>query len=117
VCFTLLLKPVIPVLGYILNYEYISSELCVNRETPIMGCNGKCYLMKELAKASESEKPQSSNKKQATAETNDLFVTAIDYYDFQNTPVTFPNPVQPQYSNLYASLNLDTVFHPPTRIS
>ena len=30
---------------------------------PELECNGKCHLMKELAKASEAEKPLSSDKK------------------------------------------------------
>jgi hypothetical protein len=59
----MLLKPVFPVIDYIVNYEYISKVLCVNKDKPKMHCNGKCHLMKELAKASENEKPISSDKK------------------------------------------------------
>ncbi|MBX9808301.1 MAG: hypothetical protein K2X95_10950, partial [Flavobacteriaceae bacterium] len=59
----MLLKPVFPVIDYIVNYEYISKVLCVNKDKPKMHCNGKCHLMKELAKAAENEKPISPNKK------------------------------------------------------
>ncbi len=59
----MLLKPVLPVVDYIVNYEYISKVLCINKAKPKLNCNGKCHLMKELAKTSESETPISSNKK------------------------------------------------------
>ena len=59
----ILFKPVFPVIDYAFNYDYISKVLCVNKNKPEMKCNGKCHLMKELAKASEGEKPNSSDKK------------------------------------------------------
>ena len=50
-------KSLLPVVEYVVNYEYISKVLCVNKAKPELQCNGKCHLMKELAKASENEKP------------------------------------------------------------
>lgn len=58
----MLLKPVFPVIDYIVNYEYISKVLCVNKAKLKLQCNGKCHLMKELAKTSENEAPVSSDK-------------------------------------------------------
>ena len=58
----LLVKPILPVVEYVVNYEYISKVLCVNKAKPMMHCNGKCHLVKELAKASENEKPISDKK-------------------------------------------------------
>ena len=59
----MLIKPALPVLDYVVNYEYISKVLCVNKAKPKLQCNGKCHLMKELAKTAENEVPISSNKK------------------------------------------------------
>ncbi|MEN9488966.1 MAG: hypothetical protein RL494_1231 [Bacteroidota bacterium] len=67
------LKPVLPVVEYVVNYEYISKVLCVNKDKPKLQCNGKCHLMKELAKASENEKPISSDKKFSVQENEVLF--------------------------------------------
>ena len=39
----MLLKPTIPFVEYAAFYDYIKNELCVNKDTPEMGCNGKCY--------------------------------------------------------------------------
>jgi hypothetical protein len=40
---------------YLLNYDYISKVLCINRDKPESCCNGKCHLMKEMSKQEESE--------------------------------------------------------------
>jgi hypothetical protein len=61
--FAIILKPVFPVVAYVTNYNYITKVLCINKSKPKLQCNGKCHLMKELAKASESEKPIHSDKK------------------------------------------------------
>lgn len=33
---------------FFLNQEFISKNLCVNVDKPMMHCNGKCYLTKKL---------------------------------------------------------------------
>lgn len=53
VALVMLAKPILPVADYIINYDYISKVLCENKAKPELKCNGKCQLMKELAKASE----------------------------------------------------------------
>jgi hypothetical protein len=115
VCFAMLLKPLVPVLEYICNYDYIAKELCENKENIVMGCNGKCYLMKQLAKESETEKPLSSDKKHTIAETTDLFVSELHTY---NLSILFfePDAVLSIYTNLYKHLQADSFFHPPTVI-
>ena len=113
----MLLKPVLPVIDYIVNYEYISKVLCVNKAKPKLQCNGKCHLMKQLAKTSESEGPISSDKKMVPQQFEVLFleeiksftITSIYFYESQKT--------SSNYSNLYFRLNSASVFHPPTFIS
>nr|WP_255555093.1 hypothetical protein [Flavobacterium sp. NKUCC04_CG] len=48
-------RPVLPALEYVVFYDYIKNELCVNKDKPKMDCNGKCHLKKELAKTAESD--------------------------------------------------------------
>jgi hypothetical protein len=112
----ILAKPVLPLVEYVANYDYISKVLCVNKATPASHCNGKCHLMKELAKASENEKPI-SDKKLVVHESETLFFQEIrDCF----TAVWFTD-AQPEntnlYHNLYAYLNSTATFHPPTFIS
>jgi len=113
----MVLKPALPVINYVVNYEYISKVLCVNKATPKLQCNGKCHLMKELAKTSENENPISSDKKMASQQFEILFLEEIK--SFEITPIYFfeTPKTNSYYSNLYFRLNSDSVFHPPTFIS
>ena len=57
-----LLKPIIPVLDYAVNYEYIKEVLCINKDVPEMQCDGKCYLRTQLAEVEEEqESPAAPN--------------------------------------------------------
>ena len=49
-----LVGPVLPVLDFMINYDYIARELCVNRDKPVLACNGKCYLEKKMVENNES---------------------------------------------------------------
>ena len=40
----MLLKPTLPVIDYIVNYEYITKVLCINKAKPKLQCNGKVRL-------------------------------------------------------------------------
>lgn len=53
VALTMLVKPLWPVAEYVVNYDYISTVLCENKEKPQLQCNGKCYLAKQLKKSAE----------------------------------------------------------------
>ena len=113
----ILVKPVLPVLEYVVNYEYISKVLCINKDKPKMHCNGKCHLMQELAKASDAEKPISSDKKGISQIIEVLFFEEIK--SFRIKPIYFgtKEKINKSYSNLYFYLNSCSVFHPPTFIS
>jgi len=43
-----LIQPALPIIEYFVNYDYIASELCENKDKPILTCNGKCYLEKQV---------------------------------------------------------------------
>ena len=113
----MLLKPVLPVIDYVVNYEYITKVLCINKAKPKLHCNGKCHLMKELAKASENEKPISSNKKIATQEFEILFFEEINSFKIASIYFEEKQNTISNYSNSYFYLNSVSVFRPPIFIS
>lgn len=47
-----MVRPVMPFLEYMANYDYIAEALCENRDRPYLECNGKCYLEKQLNETS-----------------------------------------------------------------
>lgn len=113
IVFLFVLKPVFPVLEYTIHYDYIAKELCENKAKPEMKCNGKCHLMKELAKASDSENPTPQDKKASHQEFEVLFfekftTVALFHLNFPVQKVTGFN-----YSNLYSHQASTAVFHPP----
>lgn len=114
----MLVKPIFPVFDYIINYEYITKELCVNKDKPALQCNGKCHLMKELAKASEDEKPISSDKKDSSKQEMEVLFCQ-ELLNLQFIPIDFHTNSKKDnhYSNHYVHLNSCSIFHPPTFIS
>lgn len=48
-------KPVVPVMAFYLNQEYISSVLCINKDRPELHCDGKCFLSEKLRAQADEE--------------------------------------------------------------
>ncbi|MDO6738606.1 hypothetical protein [Wenyingzhuangia sp. 2_MG-2023] len=116
IAFSIVFRPVLPVFEYITCYNYIVNELCVNKDKPELECNGKCYLMKELSKASESEKNKGETSKKRMYEFHLLFLHKMDdslskcYLNTSNSNIF-------EYSNLYTYLITFFHFHPPSNLS
>ena len=45
-------------LDFEIRKDYISKTLCVNKNRPMLNCNGKCYLAKKLAEAEKQQQRQ-----------------------------------------------------------
>lgn len=59
---TIATKPAIElsnVMYYQLNIDTIVEKYCVNKKRPRLNCNGKCYLMKQMASKNTSQKETS----------------------------------------------------------
>jgi hypothetical protein len=57
-----LVLPVIPIVDYIINKEYIAKNLCVNRDKPKSCCKGKCHLVKQLKKTSTNTENENKDR-------------------------------------------------------
>ncbi len=108
----MLIKPILPVVDYIVNYEYISTHLCENIEKPVLKCNGKCHLKKELASEAKKNSPKSNEQKSNSITFEVLFCENITSYVF-NTDMCFDKSVQYLYNCIYFRLNSTSIFHPP----
>jgi hypothetical protein len=54
----------LPYFEYVLDYDYIATILCINKEKPELKCNGNCYLKDQLSKVNNSgEKDNQSGPK------------------------------------------------------
>lgn len=108
------LKPIFPVLDYVLNYDYIAKELCENKTKPELKCNGKCHLVNELAKAAEDEKPINSDKKNnSKQEIEVLFFQEIKSFVVEQIYFHNKTSIGDNYANFYFHKASCSVFHPP----
>lgn len=111
------LKPIFPVIDYAVNYDYITEVLCINKAKPELHCNGKCHLMKELAKAADDDKPLTSDKKQNANQLVDIIVAEVISCHFAILDFTPSKSSISGYANLYSHLDCDAIFHPPIFLS
>lgn len=112
-----MIRPVMPIISYAVNYEYISTELCENKDKPEMECNGKCHLKKELAKEIQENNPVSDSKKVNFVESSLLFCSEIHSFKFESIFFEEENQNLATYSNLYKTENIFSIFHPPAILS
>jgi len=97
-------------LHYQLNKAYIAANLCENKSKPVMHCNGKCHLRKQLAKTSETSDPQS--QKSSTSISVMDYCEAIKNYSFTPDLTVHQTFETWQLSNT-AEGHSGNVFHPP----
>jgi hypothetical protein len=94
---------------YELNKEYISKNLCENKEKPKSTCNGKCHLAKELKKQDKKENSTSNSQKEKFENQFYSEVKKSDVFIFGATKNQLL--VSYQFSNY--SNYLDSIFQPP----
>jgi len=105
-----MLRPVAPMLDYVINQDYIAEFLCINKNNTTMNCNGKCYLMLELKKQSDEKK---QNLPKIAMEEYPIGFVSIAKFNFkEETTTTYIHNFK--YQNLYSFINVKSCFHPPT---
>ena len=108
----LFFKPVMPVLGYLINYDYVVKELCINKNNMASHCDGKCQLKSELAKASDNHE-SSRDKKVKAVEYELLYLDALPEYVFIKINNTL-NTITDSYQDMYCLTIYNSIFHPPS---
>ena len=108
-----MIRPIFPVVDYVINQNYISEFLCINKEKPELQCEGKCYLMQMLQ---EQEKKRHQDFPKINME--DYPIGFVEFLDCPagNKNSGFSTNI-PEYFDLYDFLFIATNFHPPNSIS
>ncbi|MBC9797146.1 hypothetical protein IBL28_14305 [Sinomicrobium sp. FJxs] len=102
-------RPVMPVLDYLINEDYIAEYFCVNKERPELKCNGQCYLAKLLEK-------QQQNKKEGIPPIQ-LKEYPIGFVDILEIPASVSSrdkKHQIEHINHYTREINFSIFHPPS---
>ncbi len=108
--FILSFRPLIPLLDYGVNYDYISTVLCINKDKPQMHCNGKCHLAKEIAKKS-AEDTQENNT--GTLKFIDVFIVQEKITLPEKNSVLLHTTNNHFYKNLYSYISCKSILKPP----
>lgn len=80
-----MVRPVLPVIEYYANYDYIANVLCENRDKPYLECNGKCYLEKQIAKINHNNHEHKSTVPQINFD--DYPVSPLGQFSYQTKEV------------------------------
>ena len=108
----MLIKPILPVVDYIINYDYISTHLCENIKMPALKCNGKCHLKKKLASEAKKDNSKANEQRSNTIVFEVLFCENIASFVFK--PIIYiDKKIQPLYNCIYFRINITSIFHPP----
>ncbi len=44
-----MIRPLIPIVDYLLHFDYVVENLCINKDKPLLLCYGSCYVSEKLA--------------------------------------------------------------------
>jgi hypothetical protein len=110
-----MVRPLVPIMEYYANYDYIATVLCENKDKPYLECNGKCYLQKQLKEVNHDNHEHKSTIPPINFD--DYPVSPLDQYSYQLKDfkeVSF----EKYYSVSYTSQDFfKSVFKPPQVIS
>jgi len=109
---------VIPLLylDFEIRRDYIISNLCENRNRPMLNCNGKCYLAKRLAEAKKQEEKQAESDYLTKLFSSATDLSALYHADFNKSEYVYLTlePVKFNYHTTFRSFNhIQEIFHPP----
>lgn len=105
-------RPLIPLMEYAVNYDYISTVLCINKSKPELHCNGKCYVSKELAKTNDSDSSPLNKTKSSGQKVLDI-CTLPEITGIQKTEKLLHQNFNFLYETAYSFLFLKHIFKPP----
>lgn len=105
-------RPLIPLMEYAVNYDYISTVLCINKSKPELHCNGKCYVGKELAKTNDSDSSPLNKTKSSGQKVLDI-CTLPEITGIQKTEKLLHQNFNFLYETAYSFLFLKPIFKPP----
>ncbi|WP_415325285.1 hypothetical protein [Chryseobacterium sp. MMS23-Vi53] len=109
-------RPLVPLVEYAVNYDYISEVLCVNKSNPELHCNGKCYVSKQIAKTNETDSSPLNKTKNSGQKLLDIYVLP-EIAQINKTENAFFSNLNFLYKIAYSFLFLKHIFRPPVFLS
>ncbi len=104
-------RDLITYVGFYLNQDYITQNLCENRYKPVVMCHGKCVLKDATAQNHENEQnevpiPQQEERSVFVLPSMESISKSTSFLHLKRKLIAY-------HTTFYAFEYLDEVFHPP----
>ena len=97
-----------------INQDFIEDVLCINKDTPIKMCKGKCYLSNQLKKVENQEEKQAPASQKERIEV--VYYHCKYTLDFHNLADRYLSSMSPGADDeLHTSSFISAIFRPPKR--
>ncbi len=109
-----MVRPLMPLLVYYTNYDYIAEELCKNRDKPFLECKGVCFL-NTMIEDLDTQPSEEKSKLVVLLNMNEYPVSTLDFFQFESQDHKNLNGLSPPMFNTYlmSSEYCFSIFHPP----
>lgn len=94
-----------------INQDFIAEVLCINKDKPVLACNGKCYLSKKLKEQEEKEKEQVPSSLKEKSEI--VYINSFSSVVLPGLSTSIISKLNSAYSFHSISNHLDRIFRPP----
>ncbi len=99
---------------FYVNQSEIAKEKCENKAVPMMHCNGKCYLSKQLKKLEEKEQSHNSKRNPFQKIEKVELAQNVALMLFNKEFKAFEKSHFYSYQETFSKKYLKEIFHPPT---
>jgi hypothetical protein len=110
-----MVRPLVPIIEYYANYDYIATVLCENKDKPYLECNGKCYLEKQLKEVNHDNHEHKSTIPQINFD--DYPISPLDQFSYQLKVFKELNSEKSYFVNDTSQEFFKSVFKPPQVVS
>ncbi|AWW29316.1 hypothetical protein DN752_03695 [Echinicola strongylocentroti] len=100
-------------MDYALNKEYIAENFCINKDKPMMNCDGKCFLAEKLKEAQDQKEQQPGSID--FSRDFGIFILQESAIAFQKSPIPLETPLAYYQPRTGTNIQSD-IFHPPNHI-
>lgn len=106
-----LFRPLLPYIDYMINRDYITKNLCVEKDNPDNTCHGKCHLQEQLNKSSVPVNNEGNDKENKISDNN----MKDHLRPFSDDLLMFPDgsPMAGHYFLRETTSNISDIFVPP----
>lgn len=106
-----LIIPVLPVIDYLINKDYIANNLCINKDMPKSCCKGKCHMVKQLQKTNQNPGNDTKNtdKRTQLKDLNEFVLSSTNDFTIEKISIKYLD----YYTSDYYQLASYTIFVPP----